>query len=157
MANSPYVASKDSTLIDGNQYAYWYQIKIPIKEYESRVGNISDFRSIRFVRMVLSDFTDSVTVRLAQFGLVRNQWRKYDLSLANPGEQLPFDEGSNTDFNVTSVSVEENSSRLPIPYAIPSGITREQNISGYNNALQNEQAMSLQVCELLDGRCTCRF
>ncbi len=151
LSTSPYVASKDSVLIDGNQYAYWYQIKIPIKEYESRVGNISDFRSIRFVRMVLADFTDSVTMRFAQFGLVRNQWRKYDLSLSNPGEQLPGDETTNIDFNVTSVSVEENSSRLPIPYAIPPGINREQNISGYNNALQNEQAMSLQVCELQDG------
>lgn len=151
LTNSPYIASKDSTLIDGNQYAYWYQIKIPIKEYESRVGNISDFRSIRFCRLMLTDFTDSVTLRLAQFGLVRNQWRKYDLSLSNPGEQLPGDETTNTDFNVTSVSVEENSGRLPIPYAIPPGIIREQNISGYNNALQNEQAMSLQVCELQDG------
>ncbi len=150
LTTSPYIASKDSVLVNG-QYAFWYQIKIPIKEYESRVGNISDFRSIRFVRMVMADFTDSVTMRFAQFGLVRNQWRKYDLSLANPGEQLPGDDGSQTDFNVTSVSVEENSSRLPIPYAIPPGINREENISGYNNALQNEQAMSLQVCELQDG------
>lgn len=151
LANSPYIVSKQSVPFNGNDSAYWYQVKIPIKEFESRVGNISDFRSIRFVRLIMSDFTDSVTMRFAQFGLVRNQWRKYDLSLANPGEQLPGDESSNTEFNVTSVSVEENASRSPIPYAIPPGIIREQNISGYNNALQNEQAMSLQVCELQDG------
>lgn len=151
LATSPFVADKVSVPFNGNDSAYWYQIKIPIKEFESRVGNISDFRSIRFVRMVLADFTDSVTMRFAQFGLVRNQWRKYDLSISSPGEQLPGDESSVTDFNVTSVSVEENSTRSPIPYTIPPGILREQNISGYNNALQNEQAMSLQVCELQDG------
>ncbi|MEZ5053311.1 MAG: hypothetical protein R2807_00855 [Chitinophagales bacterium] len=67
---------------------------MPVKEFEARVGNIADFRSIRFIRMILSDFTDSVTLRLAEFGLVRNQWRKYDLSLSNPGEQLPGDETS---------------------------------------------------------------
>ncbi|MEZ5053310.1 MAG: hypothetical protein R2807_00850 [Chitinophagales bacterium] len=47
--------------------------------------------------------------------------------------------------------MEENATRTPIPYAIPPGIDREQNISGYNNALQNEQSMSLQVCETKDG------
>ena len=151
LANSPYIADKVTDTINGNQYADWYQVKIPIKEFESRVGNISDFRSIRFVRLVLSDFTDSVTMRFAQFGLVRNQWRKYNLSLSNPSEQLPGDDNATTDFNVTSVSVEENAQRIPIPYAIPPGIQREQNISGYNNALQNEQSMSLQVCELQDG------
>ena len=151
LANSPYIVSKQSVPFNGNDSAFWYQVKIPIREFESRVGNISDFRSIRFIRLIMSDFTDSVTMRFAQFGLVRNQWRKYDLSLANPGEQLPGDETTNTEFNVTSVSVEENASRSPIPYAIPPGILREQNISGYNNALQNEQSMSLQVCELQDG------
>ncbi len=150
LENSPYVAAKQSVVFE-NDSAYWYQIKIPVKEFESRIGGISDFRSIRFVRMVLADFTDSVTLRFAEFGLVRNQWRKYDLSLGNPGEQLPGDNVTNTDFNVTSVSVEENTSRSPIPYAIPPGINREQNVSGYNNALQNEQAMSIQVCELEDG------
>lgn len=151
LENSPYVTAKQSVAALEGDSAYWYQIKIPIKEFESRVGGISDFRSIRFVRLVLSDFTDNITMRFAEFGLVRNQWRKYDLSLANPGEQLPGDNVTNTDFNVTSVSVEENTSRSPIPYAIPPGINREQNVSGYNNALQNEQAMSIQVCELEDG------
>jgi cell surface protein SprA len=148
--NSPYVTAKQPVDSSTNP-AYWYQIKIPVKEFESRVGGIADFRSIRFARMLLADFTDSVTLRFAEFGLVRNQWRKYDLSLSNPGEQLPSDDVTNTDFSVTSVSVEENTSRAPIPYAIPPGISREQNISGYNNTLQNEQAMSIQVCELKDG------
>jgi cell surface protein SprA len=151
LANSPFVADKVAVPLNSNDSAYWYQIKIPIKEYEQRVGNISDFRSIRFVRLLLADFEQPVTLRFAQFSLVRNQWRRYDLSLANPGEELPGDDVSNTDFNISSVSVEENSSRSPIPYAIPPGINREQNISGYNNALQNEQSMSLQVCELKDG------
>ncbi len=151
LSTSPYIADKVAIPLNGNDSAYWYQVKIPIKEFESRVGNISDFRSIRFIRMILADFTDSVTLRFAQFGLVRNQWRRYDLSISSPGEQLPGDDITNTDFSVTSVSVEENTQRSPIPYAIPPGIIREQNISGYNNALQNEQAMSLQVCELQDG------
>jgi cell surface protein SprA len=151
LATSPFIADKVAVPLNNNDSAYWYQVKIPIQEFEQRVGNIADFRSIRFIRVVLADFDQPVTMRFAQFSLVRNQWRRYDLSLTNPGEELPGDDVSNTDFNITSVSVEENSSRSPIPYATPPGIIREQNISGYNNALQNEQAMSLQVCELKDG------
>jgi len=151
LATSPYIASKAPIIQNGNDTAYWYQFKIPIKEFTERVGNISDFRSIRYVRLLLTDFDQPVTLRFAQFGLLRNQWRRYDLSLAEPGEELPGDNGNTTDFNVSAVSVEENTTRKPIPYAIPPGINREQNISGYNNALQNEQAMSLQVCELRDG------
>ena len=151
LQNSSYLSDRVRVDVNGNDSAIWYQFKIPIKEFESRVGNISDFRSIRYIRLVLSDFDQPVTMRFAQISLIRNQWRRYDLSLDEPGEVLPGDNTTNTDFSVTSVNVEDNSSRIPIPYAVPPGINREDNVSGYNNALQNEQAMSLQVCELKDG------
>ncbi|MCB9034768.1 MAG: cell surface protein SprA [Chitinophagales bacterium] len=135
----------------GIDTAYWYQFKIPIKEFESRVGNISDFRSIRFMRMVMTDFEQPVVFRFAQIGLIRNQWRRYDFSLLSSGEQVTNDNFDDTEFNVVSVNVEENSSRSPIPYAVPPGINREQNVNGVNNALQNEQSLALQICKLNDG------
>lgn len=131
--------------------AVWYQVQIPITAYEQKVGSIPDFRSIRYIRLVMTDFEQQVTLRLAEFSLVRNQWRRYLHNLGEPGESLPVDQGDNTNFSVTSVSIEENSKRYPIPYAIPPGISREQTINGYYNALQNEQALRIQVCELKDG------
>ncbi|MBX7224926.1 MAG: cell surface protein SprA [Chitinophagales bacterium] len=154
LASSPFVTDRVSVPIsvDGRtDSAVWYQIQIPILQYEARVGNIPDFRSIRYIRMVLSDFEEPVTLRFAQLNLVRNQWRRYLLSLGEPRETLPDDGSGNNLFNVNSVSVENNAGRKPIPYAIPPGISREQSINGYFNAFQNEQALSMQVCELQDG------
>ena len=38
----------------------WYQFRIPINSYYQKVGNIPDFKSIRFMRMFMAGFTDSV-------------------------------------------------------------------------------------------------
>ena len=45
----------------------------------------------------------------------------------------------------------ENSSKFPFPYVLPPGIQREQTIGTITNALQNEQALALNVCNLGDG------
>lgn len=138
--------------VDGRpDSAVWYQVKIPIQAYDQRVGNIQDFRSIKFMRMVMTEFEEPVVLRFAELGLVRNQWRRYTLDLAESNEVVVTDNFGDTDFNVSAISVEENSGRIPIPYAIPPGINRETTIGGVNNAFQNEQSLSLQICELKDG------
>lgn len=130
----------------------WYQFKVPIQGYDSRVGSIPDFKSIRFMRMFLTGFEDSVTLRFARLELVRNQWRRYLQNLREPGEYVPNDNIDDAFFNVFAVNVEENSERQPIPYVLPEGIVREQNLNTQNvNALQNEQSLSVQVCGLQDG------
>jgi len=154
LATSKFVTDRVEVPVSVNgvpDTAVWYQLKIPIEEYESRVGNIPDFRSIRYMRFIMADFKQPVVMRFAEIGLVRNQWRKYSNSIGDPRETLPGDDDNGTDFVVTPVSVEENSGRTPIPYAIPPGIVREETINGYTNAFQNEQSLSIKVCELGDG------
>ncbi len=127
----------------------WYQFKIPLLEYTNRAGNISDFRSIRFMRMFLTGFQDSVVMRFARLELGRNNWRRYLFSLQKGGPQIPMNE--NTEFSVLSVSLEENSDRQPIPYVIPPGVNRQQaNVANGQSISLNEQALSLQVCNLRD-------
>jgi cell surface protein SprA len=130
----------------------WYQFKIPIRDYDHKIGGIADFRSIRFMRMFLSGWQDSVILRFATLELGRNQWRNYNYSLATPGENLPQQNQSTTDFTVTSVSIEENGSRQPVPYAIPPGVQRQlTSVSNGQNVQLNEQALSLKTCTLQDG------
>lgn len=130
----------------------WYQFKIPIREFQQRVGNISDFRSIRFMRLFLNGFEDSTILRFARLELGRNQWRRYQFSLQSPGENVPEEDQRNTDFSITSVSLEENSNRTPIPYVLPPGVDRQQQaVSSGQNIQLNEQALSMQVCGLKDG------
>ncbi len=53
--------------------ARWIQFKIPVSQPENTIGNISDFRSIRFMRMFMTGFSNEVTVRFGALDLVR--WR----------------------------------------------------------------------------------
>lgn len=151
---SNYIINKletDVKLPNGNtEREVWYQFKIPLLEYNNVVGGISDFRSIRFMRMFLTGFQDSVILRFARLELGRNNWRRYLFSLQDPGENIP--ENDNTEFSVLSVSLEENSKRDPIPYVIPPGVNRQQaNISSGQTLALNEQALSMQVCNLSNG------
>ena len=130
----------------------WYQFKIPITEYQQRVGDIGDFRAIRFIRMYMTGFQDSAIARFAQLQLGRNQWRSYQFSLQAPGENIPEPDIKSNNFSVTTVSVEENSGREPIPYVIPPGVDRQQAaVANGQNVQLNEQALSLQTCALKDG------
>ena len=130
----------------------WYQFRIPISEYIKKIGNIPDFKSIRFVRMFMTGFEDSTTLRFAELELIRNQWRRFTYELDTAGIYTPINVNSGTMFNVGAVNIEENDRRDPIPYRIPPGIERVQSLSnGGINILQNEQALSMQICNLLQG------
>lgn len=124
----------------------WYQLRIPIDSYNKKIGNIPDFKSIRFIRMYLTDFDDSVTVRFGKLALVRNTWRKFQFKLDSTGNYAP----ENTDdFNVGAVNIEENDKRSPLPYRTPREIERVQTLSNNGvNLLQNEQSLTVQFCGL---------
>jgi cell surface protein SprA len=128
----------------------WYQFKIPVREYEKRVGSISDFRSIRFMRVFMKDFSQPVTIRFARMELIRGEWRKYDGSLAGEQEVEPEDPSA-TSFNISAVNIEENGNREPVPYITPPGISREIDVAAINARRLNEQSLSLSVCDLEDG------
>lgn len=128
----------------------WYQFKIPIRDWEGRFGSIPDFRSIRFMRMFLKDWNQEVTLRFARLELVRGEWRKYFENLAGPGEVEPNDDEA-TIFNIAAVNIEENGNREPVPYIVPPGIIREQDVASANLRNMNEQSLSFEVCNLLDG------
>ncbi len=138
------------TYTNGTKTEYWYQFKIPIQEYMARVNGISDFRSIRFMRMFLKDFDEEVILRFAKLELVRGEWRKYKEDLTSPGDGVVVDPNL-TSFEIGAVNVEENSSRAPVNYVIPPGIEREIDPSQQVQRQLNEQSLTLEVCGLQDG------
>lgn len=150
---SNYVVDKFTTVVQGpnntTREETWYQFKVPVTQYDKKVGNIPDFKSIRFMRMFLTGFEDSVVLRFAKLDLVRNQWRRF-LSELQPGDPVPIDES--TVFNSSAVNIEENARRQPIPYVVPPGILRQNTLSTNNtNILLNEQSLAAQICNLKDG------
>lgn len=136
----------------------WYQFKVPIRAYDHAVGGIADFRSIRFIRMFMSGFSDSVIMRFAQLQLDRNQWRRYQFSLMAPGENIPEEDQRTTSFSMTTVSVEQNSDKQPVNYIMPPGILRQQQPATNGQNIQlDEQSLALQVCGLKDGDARAAF
>lgn len=129
----------------------WYQLKVPIREYQQRVGEIIDFKSIRFVRIFMRGFENDQVLRLGAFQLVRADWRKYLGNLESGKETKPGDPEDDTKFVVSTVNIEKNKSRIPINYVEPPSIQREIDFSTPTPIRQNEQSLSLQICNLKDG------
>ncbi|MBI3510405.1 MAG: cell surface protein SprA [Bacteroidetes bacterium] len=128
----------------------WYQFRIPIQDYTTKVGNIENFNSIRFIRVYFKDVDKPVICRMARLELVRSDWRKYNYSLLTPGEYISNGQ-SNTEFDLAAVNIEENGNKVPVNYVLPPGIDREQNVQSATLVRLNEQALSMKVCNLEDG------
>ncbi|RYF25710.1 MAG: cell surface protein SprA [Flavobacteriales bacterium] len=139
------------------QNATWYQIRVPLAQYEARYGAIQDFKSIRFVRMFMTNFADTAVLRFAKIQFVRGEWRQFNAKnesnkvIADPGLGLTPN-ADNSVLELGTVNIEENGRRTPIPYVVPPGIERERDFSNYRgDTRQNEQSLSLIVKELRDG------
>ena len=129
----------------------WYQFRIPVREYDQLIGKLNGFQSIRFMRMFLNDFEEPVFLRFASLELVYATWRKYTEDLLQPGDYTTGT-GANTSFSISTVNIEENGSRYPVPYVLPPGIEREQWYSTSSTSTQlNEQALSLDITDLASG------
>lgn len=124
--------------------AKWIQFKIPIQDVkdENNIGGLEDFKSIRFMRMFMTGFSNEITLRFGTLDLVRGEWRRYTNS-PETGNPLPSPDPTTLD--VLSVNIQENSDRKPIPYRTPPGVQREQLYNNNTVINQNEQSLSLRV------------
>ncbi|WP_373277433.1 T9SS outer membrane translocon Sov/SprA [Prevotella dentasini] len=140
-----YIVDKRSsvvTLQNGNkEEATWYQFRIPLTEYQKRVGGISDFTSIRFMRMFLSGFERPVVLRFGTLDLVSGKWRQYQQNLTNAA-------ATSGSMVVSAVSIEENNDKTPVNYVLPPGIERGQDPSQPQLVQDNEQSLAMTVNNL---------
>ena len=133
-----------ASLRNGNKEAVkWYQFRIPLSQYDDRVGGISDFTSIRFMRMFLTQFRKPIVLRFGSLELVRGEWRVYD-------QQLTGSSNSGT-VAVSAVNIEENNDKRPVNYVVPPGISRVTDPSQPQLTEANEQALSMIVKNLSQG------
>ncbi|MDR0989509.1 MAG: cell surface protein SprA, partial [Prevotellaceae bacterium] len=126
----------------------WYQFKVPVRSGEA-VGNIKDFKSIRFMRLFLTGFEEPVVLRFATFELVRGEWRTYTDLLGNT--QQGGASATQAKLDVSAVNIEENGDRTPVNYVMPPGISRVIDPGQPQLRQQNEQAMSLKLTHLPPG------
>lgn len=130
--------------------ANWFLFRIPISDGLA-VGDV-DLQSIRHVRLTLTGWSTPVVLRMEDFQLVQSQWWKYEQDLAEAGlGEIP--EVSTSDFDVSVVGVEENSSPSGgrPPYIVPPGINRDLDTSSGITRQINEQSLRVCVDDLEDG------
>ena len=61
-------------------------------------------------------------MRFAKLDLVRAEWRKYNISFMEGGERVTVPEATDGTFEISSVSIEENSGKEPVNYVLTSRI-----------------------------------
>ncbi|NJN26053.1 MAG: cell surface protein SprA [Cyclobacteriaceae bacterium] len=145
-----YIVDKVTNVINGDLVA-WYQFRIPIRQPSGVQGNISGFKSIRYMRVYATDFRQPVVMRIAKFQLVGSQWRKFDGNLYQRGlYEIP--EPYDPKFNVSVVNFEENGTATndKIPYVLPPGIERDYDNTSPVYRRENEQSLLLTVKGLKD-------
>lgn len=150
-----YIVDKVSS---GN--ADWYLFRVPLRTAKrNSVGDITGFKSIRFMRLLMEQWKEPVVLRFAALQLVSNQFRVYHEDLNN-NSFLEVPESYDAQFKVTTVSVEENgcdedgNCNVKVgqtPYVVPPGFIRDRDFSQQIFRQFNEQSLSLAVENLRDG------
>ncbi len=145
-----YITDKQTSIVytrDGNtQETEWYQFKIPLSEFQKTVGSISDFSTIRFMRMFMTGFRQTTHLRFATLELVRGEWRTYDFNLNNRG-----DSPAEGQIDLSVVNIEENAGREPVNYLLPPGVSRISDPGQAQIVQENEQSLQIKVSDLHAG------
>ncbi|MBQ4033500.1 MAG: cell surface protein SprA, partial [Paludibacteraceae bacterium] len=139
------VVTSTVTLKNGNKTTIkWYQFKVPLRDpdaYKS-VGGMRSFKSIRFMRLYLTDFEEETHLRFATMELVKGEWRTY----TKPLDQDYYYPSASIESS--AVSIEENASKVPVNYVLPPGVTRVIDPSQQQVRQENEQSMAINVRNL---------
>jgi cell surface protein SprA len=120
-------------LVVGTGLNNWYQIRIPLSEYNRSIGNPT-FTSVEGVRMWVTGAEKPVLFRIVDFNLVGNQWQK----------RVKTD----TSFELSVVNYEDN----PLYQPPVDGLRTKDLTRPDLNILSNEQSLNIIVRNLQDGQ-----
>lgn len=141
------VGSMDGFIVDKIErdpyYRTWYLVRIPLKEFTRKYGEIQSFQNISHMRMWMSGYEKPFTLRFATFEFVGSQWNKIDNLTESPN--------SLDGFEISTINIEENANRVPFPYRQPEGSIRAVNRGAQVQTVQNEQSLVLSVEQLGPG------
>lgn len=126
-----------------SQTERWYQVRVPLEEFVRKVGGIENFQNISYIRVWFSGYEQPFTMRFATFELVGSQWR--------PADKVDREQPSPAKLTVSTVNIEENSRRRPVPYRQPEGAIRATNRSRQRRTIANEQSLVMGVSDLGPG------
>ncbi|MCX6149577.1 MAG: cell surface protein SprA [Ignavibacteriales bacterium] len=121
----------------GGTNANWFQFRIPLKDFKTKIGDPS-FSIIEYIRLWVDGVSEPVHIRLAEFNLAGNQWQKV------VPQNIPED-------SVLTLSVANYEDNYPT-YYLPPGVAQERDRSKPDEQVfRNEQSLSLILNDLKDG------
>jgi cell surface protein SprA len=133
------------THTEGGEQVNWYLFRIPVRQPDRVEGDISGFKSIRWMRTYLTDFQQPVVLRMAEFRMVGSQWRSFQESLFERGFfEVPEPDNSNLTVDVVNIEQNAQGSDTSSPYVLPPGIERDRDNTSVVERRLNEQ--SLRIC-----------
>src|SRR5699024_6356828 len=121
----------------------WYHFLIPVQQFKRKFGDIQNFQNISHIRIWMSGYKKPFTLRFAAFTLIANQWRG--------GQKVNNEQASTASLAVSTINIEENSRRQPVPYRQPQGAVRPQHRERAEKILGNEQSLVLKANDLGPG------
>jgi len=133
----------------GRENSNWYKVRIPVREFKRRVGNIDNFTSIQSIRMWTTGHAAPVTMRFAELEMVGSQWRTSDPVAQQPvNDDILMRQDSTTNLRVASINNEENPN-----YKAPAGaiVSRQRTAQGVQQQ-NREQALLLNANKLEPGQ-----
>ena len=130
----------------------WYLVRIPVRNFTRRVGEIQDFTVMESIRIWTTGHTSPITVRFATLELVGSQWRASEAVNATnaDGEMVPPEDPiTGARITIESVNNEENPS-----YEIPKGAVRNRVREPQSGSIRDarEQSMVIRASKLRPHR-----
>lgn len=149
-----YIVDRVTNNENGDEVS-WYLFRIPISKPDKSVGDISGFKSIRYIRMYMTGWSQPVVLRTANFRFIGSQWREYTGNLQSKRfDEIP--ESNDSELTISVVNIEENS-QGEIPYKLPPGIDRDRDNTSVVERRLNEQSIQLCVDNLSDKNAQAAF
>ncbi len=139
MEASPYI--KDFTRPPNHPEERWYRVQIPLTS-GTAVNGINGFRSIQFMRILMTEFENPKTFRFAEFELVRNIWRTQPV-ICRPFTPDGLSDTVDIAFSVDDVGIEENSTDAPFNYVTPPNIKQEELFNTFSALRQDEKSLEM--------------
>ncbi len=152
LSQNKYVVDEITSRESGEDVT-WYQFRIPIRQFDAKFGGINGFKSIKYLRMYMTNFAEPVVLRMTNFRLVSSRWRRYLNQLNEPGFDVIPEPSDLDNFTVSTVNIEENgtpSDEKP-PYVLPPGFSRDRDNTAAVERRLNEQSIQVCVEDLRDG------
>ena len=140
----------DKIVPKGASDVTWYLFRIPIRNFDSKVGEINGFKTIKYIRTILTGFTEPVVLRMAKFRSVGQKWRQYAGNLQESALK-PVTENVTDNFTVSTVNIEENSSGNNDKPGYIEPLNRDRDVTSTVSRRLNEQSGQLCVTGLNDG------